>query len=213
VHEVVTTIMMNYLAFNLSRYLVGAQGPFASATQPSATERVSPDARFDLIMPPTRLHSGVLLAIVVIALVTWYLYRTPGGFHLRLTGANPTAARFHGVDTRRVTVRAMLLSGALAGLAGSVEVLGLYGRYYDSFSPGYGYDAIAVALLGHLAPVGVLVAALFFGLLRAGSVQLAADTGISREMIRVISAFVIGFVAVQPAFARLLGRLGVGRRS
>ncbi|MCW2941326.1 MAG: hypothetical protein JWN00_4311 [Actinomycetia bacterium] len=207
VHEVVTTIMMNYLAFSLSRYLVASDGPLASTTQPSATDRVTDSARFALIWTPTRLHAGFLLALLVTALMTWYLYRTPAGFRLRITGANPTTARFHGINTRRVTVRAMLLSGALAGLAGAVEVLGLYGRYYDSFSPGYGYDAIAVALLGQLVPFGTLVAALFFGILRAGSVELAATTGISREMIGVVSALVIGFVAVQPAVARLLARV------
>jgi simple sugar transport system permease protein len=213
VHEVVTTIMMNYVAFSLSRYLVSSGGPLASSTQPLATDQVGSSARFPLIWEPTRLHAGFLLALVVTGLMAWFLYRTPAGFRLRLVGANPKAARFHGVDTTRVTVGAMLTSGALAGLAGAVEVLGLYGRYYDSFSPGYGYDAIAVALLGQLAPIGILAAALFFGVLRAGSVQLAAVAGISREMIGVVSALVIGFVAVQPAVRRLLARAVRSRRS
>jgi ABC-type uncharacterized transport system permease subunit len=213
VHEVVTTIMMNYVAFSLSRYLVSSGGPLASSTQPSATDQVTSTARLPLIWQPTRLHAGFLLALAVTGLMVWFLYRTPAGFRLRLVGANPTAARFHGVNTTRVTVGAMVASGALGGLAGAVEVLGLYGRYYDAFSPGYGYDAIAVALLGQLAPFGVLAAALFFGVLRAGSVELTAVTGISREMISVVSSLVVVFVAVQPAIRRLLARSRRTRRS
>lgn len=206
VHEVVTTIMMNYLAFALSRYLVSPNGPLVSARQPSATDRVAADARLPVIWAHTRLDAGFLIAIAVTALGVWFLYRTPAGFRLRLVGANPTAARFHGVRVDRVMVAAMLGSGGLAGLAGTAQVLGLYGRYFDSFSPGYGYDAIAVALLGGLTPIGTLAAALFFGVLRAGSVQLQAVAGVSREMISVISGLVVGFVAVQPAVLRLIQR-------
>jgi simple sugar transport system permease protein len=207
VHEVVTTIMLNYVAFALSQYLVGPEGPFVSATQPSATERVPEAARLPGIWDGTRLHAGFLVALAVAALVGWLVYRTSAGFRLRLVGANPEAARAHGVSVVRTTVWAMLASGALAGLAGAIEVLGLYGRYYDSFSPGYGFDAIAVALLGGLTPLGTLAAAAFFGLLGAGSVQLQAVAGINRELIAVVSGIVVASVAAQPAVRRLIDRL------
>lgn len=207
VHEVVTTIMLNYVAFALSQYLVGPTGPLVSATQPSATERVPASAMLPDIWPGTRLHAGFLLALVVTGLVAWLLYRTPAGYRLTLVGANPRAARAHGISVVRTTVWAMLVSGGLAGLAGAIEVLGLYGRYFDSFSPGYGYDAIAVALLGQLTPLGTLAAAVFFGVLGAGSVQLQAVAGISRELISVVSGLVVAFVAAQPAVLRLVDGL------
>lgn len=207
VHEVVTTIMMNYIAFNLSTFLVSPSGPFVSSSQPSATEKIPIEARLPILVPGTRLHAGLILAIVLVIAVAWYLYRTPGGFSLRLTGANPRAARGAGISVPQTILRAMLLSGALAGLAGAVQVLGLFGRYFDAFSPGYGFDAIAVALLGALSPVGIAAAALFFGTLDSSAVYLQAQAGVSREMVGVVSGLVVGFVAAQPAILRLLRRL------
>lgn len=207
VHEVVTTIMMNYIAINISAYAVTTDGPFASKTQPSATEKVPLDAHLAVVAPGTRLHAGLFIAIALIVVLMWVLYRTPAGFRLRLLGANPRAAGATGISLRRTTVTVMLASGAVAGLAGAVQVLGVYGRYFDGFSPGYGYSAIAVALLGALSPVGIAAAALFFGTLDAGAVQLQAVAGISREMVSVVSGLVVAFVAAQPAIFRLLRHL------
>jgi simple sugar transport system permease protein len=204
VHEVITTIMLNYVAFGLSRYLVSPGGRLVSATQPSATDRVLPTARLPRIWPPTRLHEGVFIALAAVIFMWYFLYRTPLGYRFRMVGANPVAARYNGISPARVQVQAMMISGALAGLAGTVEVLGLYGRYFDSFSPGYGFDAIAVSLLGLLNPYGVMVAAFFFGALRAGSVLLQARANISRDMITVVSGLVVGFVAAQVAIQRLI---------
>jgi simple sugar transport system permease protein len=198
VHEVVTTIMFNYLAFGLSRHLVAPGGQLASDAQPSASDPVADSARLPALTDTTRVHSGVLLAVAAVVAAGWFLYRTPAGFRLRLVGANPTAAAFHGIGVRRVRIGALMGSGALAGLAGAGEILGLYGRYLESFSPGYGFQAIAIALLGMLTPIGTLAAAVFFGMLAAGSVRLQA-IGISRELINVVSGLVVGFVAAQPA--------------
>lgn len=207
VHEVVTTIMMNYIAINISTYAVTTNGPFASKTQPSATEKVPLDAHLALVAPGTRLHAGLFIAIALVIVLMWVLYRTPAGFRLRLLGANPRAASATGISLPRTMITAMLGSGAIAGLAGAVQVLGVYGRYFDGFSPGYGYSAIAVALLGTLSPVGIAAAALFFGTLDAGAVQLQAVAGISREMVSVVSGLVVAFVAAQPAIFRLLHHL------
>ncbi|MCU1478305.1 MAG: hypothetical protein JWQ64_2998 [Subtercola sp.] len=207
VHEVVTTIMMNYIAINISTFAVTTGGPFAAKTQPSATEKVPLDAQLPVITPGTRLHAGLFIAIAVIVILMWVLYRTPAGFRLRLMGANPQAAAATGISLPRTMITAMLGSGAIAGLAGAVQVLGVYGRYFDGFSPGYGYSAIAVALLGALSPVGIAAAALFFGTLDAGAVQLQAVAGISREMVSVVSGLVVAFVAAQPAIFRLLHHL------
>jgi ABC-type uncharacterized transport system permease subunit len=206
VHEVISTIMLNYIAFSISLWLVSPGGPLVSKTQPSATEKVATNAALPRMWEPTRLHAGIVVAAVIVATTWWFLYRTPKGYEFRLVGANPTAARFNGIATRRLIVEAMLLSGGLAGLAGAVEVLGVHGRYFDSFSPGYGFDSIAVALLGLLHPVGVAAAALFFGTLRAGSVKLQSVAGLSRDVITVISGLVVACVAARVVFDRLLVR-------
>ncbi|MFT3852639.1 MAG: ABC transporter permease [Ilumatobacteraceae bacterium] len=206
VHEVITTIMMNYVAFSLSTYLVSPGGPLVSATQPSATDKIRSTARLARIWEPTRLHAGVLVAAGLCVACWWLLYRTTAGYRIRVVGANPGAARFNGIGTRRVIVSTMCLSGALAGCAGAIEVLGLHGRYFDSFSPGYGYDSIAVALLGLMNPFGVAAAALFFGILRAGSVLLQARAKVSKDMVTVISGLVVAFVAARVVVERRLQR-------
>ena len=206
-HEVVTTIMMNFVAVAICEYAVSPTGPFVAADQPSATERVPDGTRLPIIWEGTRLHAGLLVGLAAVVIVTWVLYRTPAGFRLRLMGANPGAARASGVSIERMAVIALLASGALGGLAGAVQVLGVYGRFYAGFSPGYGFDAIAVALLGALSPVGVIASAFFFAVLHAGSVPLQAVAGISREMVGVVSGLVVAFVAAQPATLRLLSAL------
>jgi ABC-type uncharacterized transport system permease subunit len=206
VHEVITTIMLNYVAFSVSRYLVKPGGLLVSETQPSATELVKPGAELPRIWAPTRLHAGIFIALAT-AVVAWYLlFRTPLGYRLRVVGRNPVAARFTGIRPGRAIVQAMLISGALAGLAGGNEVLGLHRRYFDQFSPGYGFDAIAVALLGSLNPLGVAVSAFFFGMLRAGSVLLQAVAGVSRDMISAFAGLIVGFAAAVPLVDRILHR-------
>ncbi len=206
-HEVVTTIMMNFVAVAISEYAVAPTGPFVATNQPAATDRVPDGTQLPIIWDGTRLHAGLIIALVAVMVVLWLLYRTPAGFRLRLMGANQGAARASGVSIERETIVALLASGALGGLAGAVQVLGVYGRFYAGFSPGYGFDAIAVALLGALSPIGVVASAFFFAVLHAGSVPLQAIAGISREMVGVVSGLVVAFVAAQPAALRLLSHL------
>ena len=128
------------------------------------------------------------------------------GYRIRAVGKNPTAAEFGGISPKRHIVIAMAISGGLAGLAGAVEVLGLHYRFYDAFSPGYGFDAIAIALLGQLHPFGVVMASLLFGALRAGSVQMQQEAGVSRDIIFAISGVIIFFVALRGVLATLWQR-------
>lgn len=204
VHEVITTIMLNYIAFSVSLFLVSPGGWLVAKTQPSATEKVKPTAELTRIWGDTRLHSGIIVAIVMVAFLWYFLYRSPAGYRFRMVGANARAAAFNGIRTPVVTVQALCMSGALAGLAGAVEVLGVHRRYFDSFSPGYGFDSIAVALLGMLNPIGVAASALFFGMLRAGSGRLQIDAGVSRDMITVVSGLVVAFVAGRAALEQVL---------
>ena len=168
VHEVITTIMMNFVAFSVSRFLVKPGGALEGEI-PTGTEPVESTAELPRIWDPTRLHFGIIVGLIVAGACWYFIYRTPGGYRFRLVGANPVAARFNGISSNRVIVEAMMLSGALGGLTGAVEVLGTHRRFLDSFSPGYGFDSIAVALLGALHPVGVAAAVV---LLRAAAGRL-----------------------------------------
>jgi simple sugar transport system permease protein len=194
VNEVISTIMLNFIAVSLVSYCV--QGPLMETEGRYPQTDVLPAvARLPLLLPPTRLHLGIPLALIIAPIVWAFLYRTKAGFRLRATGANPTAARFAGITVDREITRALLLSGALAGLAGGIEVSGITHRVYEKFSPGYGYTAIAVALVGQRSPLGVVFAAIFFGALEAGSGSLQRLAGISSVLVSVIQATVVLFLA------------------
>jgi len=212
VHEVVTTIMVNFVATSLALYAVSPVGPFVSATQPSATEKIPRGARLPVIWDGTRLHAGLIIALVAAVGLWWLLYRTPLGFRIRLMGSNPGAARASGVSVERITIATLLISGGLGGLAGAVQVLGVYGRFFDAFSAGYGFDAIAVALLAALSPFALVISAFFFAMLDSGAVQMQAVAGISREMVGVVSGLVVAFVAIQPAVLQLVSLAQAARR-
>ena len=194
VNEVISTIMLNFIAAGLVSYCV--HGPLMeAAAQYPQTELLPAAARLPRLLPPTRLHLGVPLALLVATGVWFLLFRTKAGFKLRATGANPRAARFAGFRVERQIGLALLLSGALAGLAGGIEVSGVTQRVYEKFSPGYGYTAIAVALVGQRSPVGVVLAALFFGALEAGSGTVQRVTGVSSVLVAVIQATIVFFLA------------------
>ncbi|MGI3166777.1 ABC transporter permease [Pseudooceanicola sp. 200-1SW] len=213
VHEVVTTIMMNFVATYFAIYAVAPAGPFVAATQPSATEKIPRDARLPMVWDGTRLHAGVIIALVAVVGLWWLLYRTPLGFRIRLMGKNAGAARASGVSVKRTIITTLLISGGFGGLAGAVQVLGVYGRFFDAFSAGYGWDAIAVALLAALSPFALIVSAFFFAMLDSGAVQMQAVAGVSREMVGVVSGLVVAFVAIQPWLLHGLDRMRSRRRS
>ncbi|MDW8103584.1 MAG: ABC transporter permease [Armatimonadota bacterium] len=195
-HEVITTIMMNYIAIYLTQYLVTRVWKDPNSMSPQTPEAL-PSAWLPVLVEGTRLSAGLILALAV-ALAIWYaLRRTVWGYELRATGANMEAARAAGVRVSRVVWGSMALSGAIGGLAGAVEVLGVHHRYYDQFSPGYGFDGIAVALLGNNHPLGVVLAALAFGAMKNGAVYMQSVTSpaVPREITLVVQAVVIFFLA------------------
>lgn len=194
VNEVISTIMLNFIAASLISY--GVHGPLKeSAGQYPQTDPVPVTAHLPRLLPPTRLHLGVPLTLLCTLGVSFLLFRTKAGFRLRATGANPRAAQLAGIVTEREMTRAFLFSGALAGLAGAIELTGVTLRVYEKFSPGYGYTAIAVALVGQKSPLGVLLAALFFGALEAGSGTMQRVAGVSSVLVAIIQAIVVFFVA------------------
>ena len=205
-HEVINTIMMNYIAFRLSDWLL--TGPMM---RPDSFNPVSPTIQESAMLPrffadPIRLHLGFFLALVTAYLVYWFLFRTTWGFDLRTAGANPRAARYAGIKTGRWIILTMTLAGALAGLAGTNEVLGVNHNLAMAFSSGYGFDAIAIALLGRSHPLGVVLASLLFGTLRSGARRMQVVSGIPIDIILVIQAMILAFIAA-PAIIRAIYRL------
>jgi simple sugar transport system permease protein len=193
-HEVINTIMMNYVAFRLTDYLL--QGPMARPDNMPITLEIEPTAYLPALFPrPMRIHTGFFLSLAAAALVYWFLWKTTKGLEIRMVGANPHAARYAGVSTTRITVLTMALSGALAGLAGTSQILGVDHKMVRAFSTGYGFDSIALALLGNSHPVGVVMASLLFGFLRGGAARMQSVASVPVEIIRIIQAMVIIFVA------------------
>jgi len=208
-HEVINTIMMNYVAFRLTDHLL--QGPMARPDGLPITPEVRPSAYLPALFPrPMRLHVGFFLALAVAALVYWFLWKTTRGFEIRMVGANPGAARYAGVRITSTMVLTMSLSGALAGLAGTNQVLGLDHRMVRAFSTGYGFDSIALALLGNSHPLGVVLSSLLFGFLRGGAARMQSVANVPVELIRVVQGMVIVFVAA-PAIIRGIYRLRAAR--
>jgi simple sugar transport system permease protein len=205
-HEVINTIMMNYIAFRFSEWLL--RGPMQ---RPEANYPVSPiiqdSARLpQLFQSPIRFHIGFFIALGIAAFVYWFLFKTKWGFDFRTVGANPDAARYAGMNTLRSIVLAMTFSGALAGLAGANEILGVNHFMAIGFSSGYGFDSIALALLGNSHPFGVVLASLLFGTLRNGATNMELTAKIPIDIISVVQAFILAFIAA-PAIIRTLYRL------
>jgi general nucleoside transport system permease protein len=207
-HEVVTTIMLNFIAAAIIAYLVagplGAEG-FAFARTGPIGNAALPD------LPGTRnMHIGVLLALLAVPIVWWVLARSTFGFEIRTVGANPNAARYAGMRPAVVTMTTMAASGLLAGLAGVVEILGVTGFINTSYGTSVGFDAISVALLGRAHPVGILFSAILFGAMRAGAPEMQLDAGIPVEIIDVLQGIILLFLAADILVRRLL-RIRVAR--
>jgi simple sugar transport system permease protein len=204
-HEVVNTIMMNWIAFRLSDWLL--LGPMKAVGYRPVTPTVEPSAELPhFFADPLRLNWGLVLALVAAVLVYWFLFKTTTGFEIRVVGSNPDAAKYAGMSVTRNFVLVMLLSGALAGLGGSSQVLGIDHWVGGGYSGGFGFDAIALALLGRSHPFGVVVAALFFGFLRSGATNMQSMSGVPIEIIKVIQGVIIIFIAA-PDIIRWLYRL------
>jgi simple sugar transport system permease protein len=195
VPEVISTIMLNYIALDIIGALVTAPGPLHGATQSGPHSDPLPPAVSLPDMLSTlhsefrpHLHLGVALALATVPCVWLYLFRTPSGFGVRVVGHNPDAARAARLPLDRLRMQAMLVSGALCGLAGAIELLGVTGRLGRDFSPGWGYTAIPVALLGGLSPGGALLSSVFFGALAAGCGNAQRTAGIPSFVAYVIQA-------------------------
>jgi simple sugar transport system permease protein len=189
--EIISTIMLNFVAIHLVSYLV--RGPLQEPTRIyPQTESITAAARLPVILPQTRLHLGFMIAIVAAVALGWVFRRTASGFRIRAVGASPGAARTSGqIAVESTSFAVFLASGALAGLAGSIEVAGVTFALYENLSPGYGYTAIAVALVAALNPLGVIASGIFFGALETGASALQREFAIPASLASVTEALLI----------------------
>jgi len=200
--EIIMTILLNYVAFWFTSFLV--HGPIQEpAGYYPQTEPVPDSAVLPIFWDAGRLHIGFLIALAIAALVHIVLFRTALGFQIRAVGHNPKVAQHAGISPVRNMIIAMLVSGGLAGMAGIVEILGVQRRLSDFFSPGYGYDAIAVALLGNANPLGVVIAAIFFGALRAGSNMMQRSVAVPAAVAGFIQGITVLFVVIAGAIPQV----------
>jgi general nucleoside transport system permease protein len=209
-HEVITTIMLNFIALSFVNFLLKTQTFLRPNRADPISKIVSESAELpQLLGTQYRLHAGIVLALLVAWGVWWLLFRSTVGFQFRSVGANPDAAAYAGIRVGATYMVAMFLAGGLAGLAGGVQILGIR-KYMTPGFFGYGFDAIALALLGRSHPAGVVGAAVLFGALRAGALRMQADTSIPIDIIVVIQALIIVFIAA-PALVRAVFRIRAER--
>lgn len=211
VNEVITTIMQNYIVVFVMHWLL-QNGPMTApnalgtpASAPIGAGAVLPLIIPNELVPLTRLHAGLFLAIAAVVVFWFLLWRTPLGYELRAVGLGARAAAQAGINPRSRTIIAMAIAGGFAGLAGMIQVSGVFHRVFDGFSSGYGFDAIAVALLGKNSPVGVALAALLFGAFARGGTIMQANAGVSSQLVAIIEATVL-FVIAAELIVRLLSR-------
>lgn len=215
-HEVIVTIMLNYVAALFAGWTVfagGTQGqrpgplwdPTAGAI--SETADVLMSARIPwLFGPPYRVHYGIFIALAVVFLIWWLLYKTTIGYEIRTVGQNLKAARYAGINVNWTIIFTMGIAGGLAGLAGAIETLGLNHKFAPEFGGGVGFDGITVALLGQTHPFGVVLASFLFGAMDGGAGRMQFQSGVAVDIIQVIQALILALVAA-PLIIRTIFRI------
>jgi simple sugar transport system permease protein len=219
-HEVINTIMLNFIAVALVSYFTQYhyRTPGDPILQTSPIGWGAHIARLGKFFPgfPERipLNLAFILALLACLLVYLFLWRTKWGYEIRATGSNPTAAEYGGISIRRQIVVAMAVSGALAGMVGINEVMGYRYRYYDGFSDNYGFTGIAVALLGRNHPVGVVLSALLFAVLQHGGIYVDGFSEfVTKDIVQVLQGTIILFVAAEAIFRGPFNKFGLLKQS
>lgn len=204
--EIITTVMLNTIAIYFIEFMVTDP---ARMMEPGGVSGQSipflDSAKLDILIPNTRAHWGILIGLLVIVLFWLFLWRSKKGYEVRVSGFNMQAAAYSGINTSRNILLVMLLSGGIAGLAGACEVMGVQGRLYAGFSPGYGFDGIAVALIGMNSPLGIVFGALLFGAFRAGGNRMQMKAYVPYSIVNVIQAIVIIAVVASQMLLEIWG--------
>ncbi|MGI6259117.1 MAG: ABC transporter permease [Anaerolineaceae bacterium] len=195
-HEVINTIMMNYIAFRLTDWLLTGPMTRQGAGSMPVSPIIEKSAEIPQFFPsPIRFHLGFFIALGVAWFIWWLLFKTTWGLNLRTVGTNPRAAKYAGLSTEKTTMLGMSLSGALAGLAGAVQTLAVNRSMSIGLSSGYGFDSIALALIGNNHPLGVVLSSLLFGSLRNGATRMMVVSRIPIDIVSVIQAIILMLVA------------------
>jgi ABC-type uncharacterized transport system permease subunit len=205
VHEVLVTLLLNFVAL----LIVGEalHGPLGEVGAGFPQSPLLPATDWlPKLWPGTQLHIGIAMAVIAAVGAYLLLWRTTLGFAIRVVGASRPAALYAGFSVPAVTATVMLLAGALAGLAGGVEVLGVHYRLIEGFSYGFGFNAVAIALLGALQPLALIPAALFFGFLEAGALAMQRQVGVPSSLVAVIEGLTMLFILAAMASAERRGR-------
>jgi len=201
--EVITTIMLNSVFILLTSYLVNY--PFKTTQgQMGATEKIAEIARFGRLVKLSKLNNGAFLTIVAIIIIWYLLQKTSVGYEWKMLGENALFARYIGISPARQILVVMILSGALAGIAGALEVAGVHYRFIEAISPGYGYDGILIAMIAMYHPLGVVLVALLFSALKVGALPMEQFSNVPAELIDVLQAIIILFVAAETGVVRWL---------
>ena len=200
VNEMISSILLNYIATLFMERLFS--GPLKEANIPQ-TAAIPESMRIPTLIPNTRAHVGFILAIIVAIAVWYYLSHTYRGYSLRAVGLNPDAAEVNGFNVKRMIVFSFIVSGAIAGLGGAVELTGLSFRLQQGFVAGFGFDGVAIGLIGQMHPFGIILAAFLFAALRTGTNSMQIMTGIPVSVVDIIQAVIIIFVVASMALMRL----------
>lgn len=196
VDEVVTTLMLNFIAISLTAYLVN--GPLlAPGSANSATPMVAEAARLPKLMPPSTVNAGFLIAVALLVLYWLWSSRTALGYETRIAGLNARFATASGIDVPSLVIKMMLISGAIGGLAGGIHALGTVGRFVSGFSPGYGFTGIAVALLGRGSALGIFLAAILFGALATSGATIQLFSDVPIEIVNILQGMVMIFAVAR----------------
>ncbi len=200
-NEIISTLMLNYIAILFMIYLTRGPLQEPGGVLPNSA-KFSPVTQLP-VLPGTRIHLGVLLALLLVPLVYLLLWKTPLGFRLRAVGSRASVAQYAGINVNRAILTALLISGGMAGLAGIIEVLMIHTRLKGTITGGYGFSAVLVALLGRMNPFGVVVASIFFAALIIGAETMHVLSGLPPELADAIQAVIVLSVLAVDAWARL----------
>ncbi|MDF2473826.1 MAG: transporter permease [Anaerocolumna sp.] len=197
-NEIIVSIMLNYVAVLFMGYLYSSPLREGSVPQTAAVA-----VKLGRIMNGTRVHAGIIIALIIAVGIYYFLFFTAGGFKLRAVGLNQTAARFNGYSVKKFILLSFIISGAIAGLGGSVELHGTQFRLMSGFGAGYGFDGVAIALIGQLNPIGTVLVAYLFAVLRAGATTMQVGSGMPTSVVDIIQALIIVFAVAGSAFTNL----------
>ena len=206
INEIVTTVMMNWLAFKMMQWLL--RGPLKNPESQMWPMSPPLEAKMPIIIPNTRLHLGFVLALASALIGYYLLFKTNLGFKIRASGRNMLAAKYAGYNVKKLIIVSMILSGGLAGLAGAVEVMGVYHFLYEGISVGLGYTAIIVSLVGKDHPLAIIPSAFIFGAIYNGVVYLQASTGLTYTFSKALEGTIYIFVLISELLVRYRVKIG-----